>query len=73
MSFKSAGRRESINRREGMRMGGLRLITTAGSTAGIDASLYLVSALVSIESAEAVARLMDHEWRKGMVCGGVDV
>lgn len=73
ISFKSAGRRESIHRREEMRLGGLRVVTSGGVTAGIDAALYLVSALVSNEIAEEVAKELDHEWVKGAVVDGVDV
>ena len=73
LSFKTSGSREYVSRREEMRLGGLRVITSAGITAGIDAALYMVSVLVSIESAEAVAKMMEHEWKKGLVVGGVDV
>lgn len=74
MSFKSSNaRRESITRRAAMRLGGLRVITAGGVTAGIDAALYLVSALVSEESANEVARVMNWTWTKGTVVDGLDV
>ncbi len=73
MSFKSASRRESIARRAAMRLGGLRVITSGGVTAGIDAALYLVSILVSEESANEVARVMQTTWTKGVVVDGLDV
>ena len=73
ISFKQSRRRESIARREEMRLGGLRVITSGGVAAGIDAALYVVSALVSIESANEVARFMQVTWTKGVVVDGVDV
>lgn len=74
MSFKSSNsRRESITRRAAMRLGGLRVITSGGITAGIDASLYLVSALVSEESANEVARILCWNWIRGTVVDGLDV
>ncbi|KAJ0385971.1 hypothetical protein COL922a_005340 [Colletotrichum nupharicola] len=73
MSFKSSGRRESITRRAAMRLGGLRVITAAGVSAGVDAALYLVSALVSDESAEEAARYLHWTWNKGVVVDGLDV
>ncbi|KAK4134274.1 class I glutamine amidotransferase-like protein [Trichocladium antarcticum] len=73
MSFKGASRRESIARRAAMRLGGLRVITAGGVAAGIDASLYLVSVLVSEESANEVARIMQVTWTKGVVVDGIDV
>lgn len=66
-------RRESVARRAAMRLGGLRVITSGGSTAGIDASLYLVSILVDDESAKEVARVLQHNWVKGTVVDGLDV
>jgi transcriptional regulator GlxA family with amidase domain len=56
-----------------MRLGGLRVITSGGSTAGIDAALYLVSATVSAETAEEVARVMQWTWTKGVIVDGLDV
>ncbi len=73
MSFKGASRRESIARRAAMRLGGLRVITSGGVSAGIDAALYLVSILVSEESANAVARTLQVTWTKGVVVDGLDV
>lgn len=74
MSFKSSNsRRESITRRAAMRLGGLRVITTGGSTAGIDGALYLVSVMVSEESALNVAQLLCWNWVKGVVVDGLDV
>lgn len=74
MSFSASNkRRESIARRAAMRLGGLRVITSGGVSAGIDAALYLVSALVSDESAAEVARNMQWTWTKGIVVDGLDV
>lgn len=73
-SFKESNtRRESNARRATLKLGGLRVITSGGITTGFDAALYLVSALVSLESANEVARLMQYEWRKGVVVRGIDV
>lgn len=73
-SFKESNmRRESITRRQNLRLGGLRVITSGGVTAGMDAALYLVSAHVSVESAEEVAKGMEFEWQKGVVVNSVDV
>lgn len=66
-------RRESVARRAAMRLGGLRVITSGGATAGIDATLYLVSILVDDESANEVARALQHKWVKGTVVDGLDV
>ena len=74
MSFKGSNtRRESIARRAAMRLGGLRVITSGGVTTGIDAALYLVSILVTEDAANEVARLMQWEWKKGIVVDGLDV
>jgi hypothetical protein len=74
MSFKgSNSRRESIVRRAAMRLGGLRVVTAGGNSSGIDASLYLISALVDDECATEVARLMCWTWNKGVVVDGLDV
>jgi transcriptional regulator GlxA family with amidase domain len=56
-----------------MRLGGLRVITAGGVAAGLDAALYLVSAMVSEETALEVARLMQITWTKGTVIDGLDV
>lgn len=69
----SNSRRESNARRAQLKLGGLRVITSGGITTGFDAALYLVSALVSYESANEVARLMQYEWHKGVVVKGIDV
>lgn len=66
-------RRESNARRMSLKLGGLRIITSGGITTGLDAALYLVSAMVSLESANEVARLMQYEWHKGVVVKGIDV
>lgn len=42
-------------------------------TAGLDAALYLVSVMVSEESANEVARVMQWTWTKGVVVDGLDV
>ncbi|KAL2267656.1 hypothetical protein VTJ83DRAFT_4933 [Remersonia thermophila] len=73
ISFKSAGRRESIARRAAMRLGGLRVITSGGVAAGMDAALYVVSILVSEETANEVARSLQLTWTKGVVVDGLDV
>ncbi|KAI1845740.1 hypothetical protein JX265_000081 [Neoarthrinium moseri] len=73
ISFKGMSRRESIARRAAMRLGGLRVITSGGSTAGIDATLYLVSILVDEEAANEAARVLQHNWVKGTVVDGLDV
>jgi len=66
-------RRESIARRASLRLGGLRVITSGGITTGLDAALYLVSAMVSHESAEEAARIMQYQWQKGVTVDGIDV
>lgn len=73
ISLKGSTRRESIARRAAMRLGGLRVITAGGITAGIDAALYTVSALVSEDSANEVARILQWNWTKGVVVDGLDV
>ena len=73
MSFKGATRRESIARRATMRLCGLRVITSGGVAAGLDAALYLVSVMVSEESANEVARVLQMNWTKGVVVDGLDV
>lgn len=69
----SNARRESIIRRAEMRLGGMRVVTAAGSSAGLDAAFYLVSALVSHESAQEVSRQMEYTWIKGVVVDSIDV
>ncbi|KAF3921899.1 hypothetical protein ABW20_dc0100748 [Dactylellina cionopaga] len=82
---KSNARRGSISRRLSMtipenvsaratkRLGGLRVITAGGVMSGIDASLYVASAYVSVESAEESARIMQHfDWHKGVVVDSID-
>lgn len=66
-------RRESNARRASLRLGGLRVITSGGVTAGIDASLYLVSIMVNEEAANEAARLMQYTWTKGIVVDGIDI
>ncbi|KFA60820.1 hypothetical protein S40285_06689 [Stachybotrys chlorohalonatus IBT 40285] len=74
MSFKgSNSRRESIARRAAMRLGGLRVITAGGNSAGVDAALYLVSAMVDDGCAAEVARILQWSWNKGVVVDGLDV
>lgn len=73
MSFKGSGRRESIARRAAMRLGGLRVVTAGGVSAGVDAALYLVSALVDDECAVEVANQLQWTWNKGIVVDGLDV
>ena len=69
----SVKRRESNARRASLRLGGLRVITSGGVTSGLDASLYLVAAMVSHESAQEVARLLQYSWNKGVTVEGIDV
>ena len=64
---------ENLVRRKSMPLGGMRVITSAGPVSGLDASLYLVSALVSHESAQEVARVMQYDWVKGVVVDAIDV
>jgi len=66
-------RRESNARRASLRLGGLRVITSGGITCGLDASLYLVSIMVSEEAATEVARIMQYTWAKGIVVDGIDI
>ncbi len=60
-------------RRAAMRLGGLRVITSGGVAAGLDAALYLVSILVDEASANEVARVKQLTWTKGLVVDGLDV
>lgn len=69
----SNARRENIVRRASMKLGGLRVITTGGTTSGLDASLYLVSAMVSHEVAQETSRVMQYTWIKGVVVDAIDV
>lgn len=69
----SQNRRESITRRQSMRLGGLRVITSGGVTSGLDASLYLVSAMVSNDSAQEVGRILQYTWNKGVVVDAIDI
>jgi hypothetical protein len=74
MSFKQANtRRESVIRRANMPLGGLRVITAGGVSAGVDAALYIVTSMVSEASAVEVARIMCWTWTKGVVVSGLDV
>lgn len=74
MSWKASNnRRESVLKRANLRLGGLRVLTTGGVTAGIDGALYMVGAMVSDEVADEVARVMCYAWKKGMVVDGTDV
>lgn len=66
-------RRESNARRAAMLLGGLRVITSGGTGCGMDAALYLVSIMVSVDSANEVARILQHNWTKGVVVDGIDV
>ncbi|HYP88788.1 MAG TPA: DJ-1/PfpI family protein [Polyangiaceae bacterium] len=40
------------------------IVTSAGISAGLDMSLYLVSRLASLDLAERTARQMDYDWRR---------
>jgi putative intracellular protease/amidase len=72
-AFRDSRRRESIIRRASMPLGGMRVITTGGVTAGLDASLYLVGSLVSHDSALEVARTIQYTWVKGVTVDAIDV
>ncbi|KAF2264361.1 class I glutamine amidotransferase-like protein [Lojkania enalia] len=72
-AWRESRRRESIARRASMPLGGMRILTTGGVTAGLDASLYLVGSLVSHESALEVARVMQYTWVKGVTVDAIDV
>lgn len=72
-AWRESRRRESIARRASMPLGGMRVITTGGVTASLDASLYLVGSLVSHESALEVARVMQYSWVKGVTVDAIDV
>jgi putative intracellular protease/amidase len=69
----SVKRRESQARRADLRLGGLRVISSGGVTSGLDASLYLVAAMVSHDSAIEVGRVMQYSWTKGVTVDGIDV
>jgi len=66
-------RRESNARRASLRLGGLRVITSGGITCGLDASLYMVSIMVNEDAANEIARVMQYEWKKGIVVDGIDI
>jgi hypothetical protein len=72
-AMRDSRRRESIARRAQMPLGGMRVITTGGVTAGLDASLYLVGSLVSHDSSLEVARVMQYTWVKGITVDAIDV
>jgi len=72
-SYKLSRRRESLAKRMNMPLGGLRVITSGGVVSGMDATLYLIAALVSYESAMEVARVTQFEWQKGVTVDAVDV
>jgi len=64
---------EGIGRRSSLRLGGLRVITSGGVSSGMDAALYLISIMVSDESAKEVERITQHEWIRGIVVDGIDI
>lgn len=72
-ALRDSRRRESIARRASMPLGGMRVITTGGVTAGLDASLYLVGSLASHDSALEVSRAMQYTWVKGVTVDAIDV
>jgi len=72
-AFKAARRRESLLKRANMPLGGLRVITSGGITSGLDAALYLIAALVSIDAAERAAQMMQYTWQKGVCIESIDV
>jgi transcriptional regulator GlxA family with amidase domain len=74
ISWKESNTRyESNARRASLRLGGLRVITSGGNTCGLDASLYMVSIMVSEDAALEIARVMQYEWKKGIVVDGIDI
>lgn len=72
-AWRDSRRRESIARRATLPLGGMRLITTGGTTAGLDAALYLVGSLVTHDSALQVASDMQYTWVKGVTVDAIDV
>jgi transcriptional regulator GlxA family with amidase domain len=72
-AWRLSRRRESLAKRAAMPLAGLRVITAGGITCGIDAALYLVAALVSIDAATEVARSMQFTWQKGVTVDAIDV
>lgn len=73
-SWKESNKSEhNLARRATLRLGGLRVITSGPVTAGIDAALYLVCAMVSQEAAEDIARTLGYTWVKGVVVNALDV
>jgi len=73
-AWKEANTRpEGIGRRSSLRLGGLRVITAGGVSSGMDAALYLISIMVSEESAKEVERTTQHQWIKGVVVDGIDI
>lgn len=72
-AFKLSRRRESLVKRTNMPLGGMRVITSGGVTAGMDAALYLVAAMTSVECASEVARVMQFSWQKGVTVDAIDV
>ena len=63
----SVKQQESYVHRASMKLAGLHLITSGRVTSGLDASLYLVAALVSHDSAQEVVDLTVQleQWRFG--------
>lgn len=73
-AWKEANTRpEGLGRRSSLRLGGLRMMTSGGASCGMDAALYLISIMVSEESAKEVERLAQHKWVKGVVVDGIDI
>ncbi|KAF2453045.1 class I glutamine amidotransferase-like protein [Lineolata rhizophorae] len=72
-AWRMSRRRESVVKRAALPLGGLRVLTSGGVTAGIDAALYLVAALVSFEAALERARVLQFSWSKGVTVEGIDV
>ncbi|KAL9620144.1 MAG: hypothetical protein Q9160_005259 [Pyrenula sp. 1 TL-2023] len=72
-AWKASRRRESLVRRGTLPLGGLRVVTAGGVTAGLDAALYLVAALVSFDAAVKDAEFQQYTWQKGVTVEGIDV
>ena len=67
----SMKRRESNAKRAAMRLGGLRVITSGGKNDAWDASLYIVGAFVSVDSALDIAG--SSRWNRGVCVNSIDV
>jgi transcriptional regulator GlxA family with amidase domain len=46
-----------------LKVGSARLLTAAGVSSCLDASLYLVSQLTSLDMAAFISRVMEYDWK----------